>query len=335
MYRTHHCSLFVTTVFATAVALSGCVPSNLNYARLHAQKGHYTGSPNRSEALNVAVATGLTECHDGDCQPLSDVAREKLPASMRNATNFEIGNALMSAVTLGQGIGQMTGAISVITGVGNLVGGLMTIGTLFLGPAETDDPATVGTLIAWMPRSMAGTRKQARDKLMALVSNAAPDGSFKGYDVVTEPYPNTEDPGYHNYYNIFFRGPPDCSKPRKCNIMLFFSLPERTKTAPAWLDYNGPTYTWMNWGRGQTYDTRFSVVRVNYGGQATEMYEGVPMPDRVNSRLYLLQVSENLPSWVYIYLPPDKFADYPVMLNDGEMLLFIEPKSGASHGQAA
>ena len=34
-----------------------------------------------------------------------------------------------------------------------------------------------------------------------------------------------------------------------------------------------------------------------------------------------------MPTWAYIYVPPhDMLTTFPMMLNEGELLLFIEPE---------
>lgn len=308
--------IMLTLAVCAVAALAGC--ASTNYAKLHAKKGLYTGSPNRSEALNVAVATGLTECHNGQCAPLSDVSRSKLPASLQNKSNVEIAGALMDSMTIGAGIGQMVGVASVISGLGNIAGGLMTIGSVLLGPNEMPDPATKPTIIAWMPKSMAKNPEKARKRLMTIIYESLDIGSFHGYRVSKEAQGET-------LIKFRFHGKKMCGAGYDCLGFIRLFREPMVARQPSWLGAK-PAFVWANWSRGQMSDDTMHTIELSYAIYDLDEDKSVLLENKPFFRRYITKMSANLPRWVYIYLPPDETHNYPVMLNEGEVLLFIEPK---------
>lgn len=302
-----------------ALALGGC--ASVNYAQKHADAGHYNYNPNDSMALNVARATGLTECDEDGCAPLRDVPREKLPASLQGKTDLELASSVMDALTLGQGVGQIAGVASVVTGVGNLAGGLLTLGSFFTGPVSMDNPATKGWIIAWMPKSIANTEELARAEMVSLIKNALPrtfnSYSFKFADQTDE-----------NFLRVMFYGGNACGKPHYyCQLDIFFHLPTTVMASPSWAN-NGPAYVWQNWKLDQSSNGSFYFIDVEFRRYPVNGEGGdVAMPKDLDPRAYLAELSKKLPSWAYIYLPPTERHDYPAMLNQGKLLLFVEPKT--------
>ena len=51
------------------------------------------------------------------------------------------------------------------------------------------------------------------------------------------------------------------------------------------------------------------------------------MPEDFDPRAYFAKLSANLPDWAYIYLPPTERHNYPVIFNQGQALLFVEPRT--------
>lgn len=306
-----------TLAAAGALALTGCA-STVNHAQRHADLGHYNADPSRSRALNVAVATGLTECEAGECKPLSDVPRSELPKSLRTASNIMIAETLADAWSVGHGTAQIAGAASVISGLSSWSAGLLSVGSIFLGPSDLDDPALVPTMIAWMPESMADSPNQAREKMTAIVANALPTGTVQGYQVRVDRYRD-----FGVAANFAKRGV--CGGPIVCAVdVRYIKMPSFATRPPDWLP-NGPVYVWTNWQREATTSSDLRSITMRNLRVDTEGYEDLPWPEDLNARAYLAKLSANLPEWVYIYLPPTEAHGYPLILNQGEPLLFVEP----------
>jgi len=313
----------VLTIAASAVALvalSGCAGSPINYAQRHADHGHYDGNPDRSRALNVAIATGLTECENGQCAPLDDVARSRLPESMHGVSNMDMIDDLSDAWSVGHGVAQMAGMADALTGLSGTTSGMLSIGSFLLEPGEMKDPAMVPTIVAWMPKSMAADPSDAQKMMMSIVSKAMPEGAFQGYQVEVDQYAES------SLAATFTQGS-GCNSQTSCAVDINpVSEPVGVKTSPDWL-HEGPAYAWTNWKRGQTSAGGFNHIWLDVYRVETDSHEYLPWPDDLNARAYLARVSENLPAWAYIYLPPTEQNNYPVMLNQGKPLLFVEPAS--------
>lgn len=309
-------ALTYAALVACLLILSGCAS---NYAARHLSDGSYTMHPNRSEALNVAAASGLTDCNAGECKPITDVPRSKLPESMQHVSNSDIAGDILDSLTVAQGIGQAAGVVNVVSGVGNVTAGLLTIGSIFTGPVDLDDPATKGAIVAWMPKSEANSPEDARAKMYAIVLSALANVEMEGYSL--ERY---SDPEYWTV-GINLHGPECNENPYFCAVMGGVSIPNQVKTAPEWLSYSGPSYAWPVWPRGadSSYDDHTITLIPSFKDKS--LYDGYHWPQGADARVFLQQVSENLPKWAYIYSPPTPKHPYPVMFNAGEMLLFIEP----------
>lgn len=308
-------AFFIAVIIAAV--MTGC--ASVNLAQKYADQGLYQANPLHSRALNVAVATGLTRCHDGQCSPLHDVPRSKLPASLQTETNLQIGDTLSTVYEIGYGVGQIGGMVSVFTDLGNLTTGLLTIADAFLGPTTRKDPALEPVMIAWMPKSMAKSPEKARNKMMRMVHSALPDETFNNYRIDID-----VDHKYHSLA-VTFKNGTSCTSTLFCNINpIAFTKPATVTHMPTWLG-NQPAYSWFSWPRGQKTNKKnhaipLGILRRKYG-----TYTNLPWPPDLNPRVYLLKVSANLPKWVYIYLPPTKADPYPVMLNQGKQLVFVEP----------
>lgn len=306
-----------TLAAAGALALTGCA-STTNYAQRHADLGHYSADPSRSRALNVAVATGLTECEAGQCKPLSDMPRSELPESLRAASNIKITETLADAWSVGHGAAQIAGAASVVSGLSGWSAGVLSIGSIFLEPSTLDDPALVPTMIAWMPKLMADSPAQAREKMMKMVADALPRGKFQGYGVEIDRY------GEFSVAAAFVKAGM-CGSQVACAIDLHsVSKPSIVKGPPDWLQED-LAYVWTNWERGATTSAELRNISLLVYRVDTESHASLPWPEDLNARAYLAKLSANLPEWVYIYLPPTEAHGYPLILNQGEPLLFVEP----------
>lgn len=303
-----------------ALGLAGCASSPpINYAQRHADAGDYNGNAHRSQALNVAVATGLTECKDGKCAPLSDVPRLKLPESLQGVSNAQIIESLSDAWALGSAVGHFTGVATALPGLSNFGSGLFMLGSFLLGPTHMNHPASQATMLAWMPKSMAEDKKQAWRDMIDMVRGAYPR-EIHGYHVAD--LSNNE-----SIINLKIDGKASCEKPYGCGVLLAFNIPGAVGLSPAWLEQE-PSYVWTNWHIGSTSESSFNSITIYPSRTKLETHEKLPWPDDINSLIFFAKLSENLPKWVYIYLPPTDAHNYPVMLNQGKPLLFIEPLGG-------
>ncbi|MBZ9574509.1 hypothetical protein [Modicisalibacter sp. MOD 31.J] len=313
----------VLTVAASAVALvalSGCAGSPINYAQRHADQGHYDGNPDRSRALNVAIATGLAECENGQCAPLDDVARSKLPESMQSVSNVDMIEDLGDAWSVGHGVAQMAGMADALTGLSGTASGMLSIGSFMLEPSELDDPASMPALLAWMPSSSANSPEDARGKMATMLAEALPTGDFQGYQVRVDRYAEYSSAA-------LFQDGHACNSQYMCAVdFTSVSMPAVANSSPDWLSGEA-VYVWSNWERGATSYSGVHRIGLDMYRLNTETNKELPLPDDLNARAYLARVSENLPAWAYIYLPPTEQNNYPVMLNQGKPLLFVEPAS--------
>lgn len=321
----------MTLLTAGAVlALSGC--ASTNWAQKHAEAGDYDHTPGHSKALNVAEATGLTECDpDGNCEPLDDVAREDLPASMQGKTNMAIGTNVMDALAVGQGIGQVAGAVGAVTALGSVADGMFSIGSVLLGPTTMRDPATVNSILAWMPRGMADSPEQANEIMAKIIRDALPTGRFDDHTVSMYD-------GEGTAFKVSVNGRKDCYGWGICRMTAGVSPgPYDADPSPDFVA-SQHAYAWTNWQRGATTDDRHNRAWIDFADGADKTKGDAEAS--LGFRRYVAEFSANLPDWVYIYIGPnngtsdDKLEDeiaggYPVIYNQGEALVFVEPKTAA------
>lgn len=308
---------FLAATVTVAIMLAGC---STNRAQFYADKGYYQEDASRSLALNVAVSTGLTKCRDGKCSPLHDVPRSELPASLQTQSNSQIADALSDAWDIGYGVGQVSGVAAAFTGLSGAASGLLNIASVFLGPVTMKDPALVSTVIAWMPTSIAASPERAQKNFASMLSSALPTGPVQGYTSTLIMM--------HGRNIDYPRISLSNERTERESVEILLSIapnrPEPVTKGPSWLE-QGEAYSWQNWGRGQKSDAEFHDARISIVSKKADHYDRVPWPADLNIRAYFVQVSANLPKWVYIYLPPTDADPYPVILNQGKQLLFVEP----------
>lgn len=308
--------LFLLTL--ATVVLTGC--GGFNYAKHYADQGYYSANPDFSEALNVARATGLTECSNSECKPLRDVSRADLPASMQGKTNIQLASSVMDALVIGQGVGQVAGVVSVVSGVGQVAGGLLTLGTFLTGPSPRDAPVTQAWILAWMPDSKATTSEQAVAQMRSIIRNAMPEQ----FDGGTAEFDNTFDGGT----NVRLYDEQDCQSPYYCGVHIRVQEPYKSEQSPSWSAGHGAAYVWQNWKRGSNTDGTYHHIRIHFNRRnpaARDPYKQLPLAKSIDRRAFLIEMSKGLPAWAYIYLPPTERHNFPAMLNQGKLLLFIEP----------
>lgn len=309
---------YITTVLIALATLAGCAG---NRAQFYADDGRYQANPKRSLALNVAVATGLTECRQDKCSPLYDVPRSELPRSLQTQNNEQIADALFDVYDIGYGAAQIGGIASAVGSLSGLASGLFNIADVLLGPTTRPDPALKYQVLAWMPKSMANDTKDAQAKLRVIYRNALPQGEFDGYQTTTI---QTGSYGWKqpSHYVDFIKNN-QASTDKRIYVSYIVREPYKVDRAPSWLGA-GSSYAWLNWGRGEQTDSTLHTARIGFHVDSKNK-ENRHIPRDLNTRSYLARYSANLPQWVYIYLPPTDRDPYPVILNQGKPLLFVEP----------
>lgn len=222
--------VLISMALAAAV-LTGCA-SQTNWVKKSVAEGNYAYNPARSEALNVAVATGLTTCDKaGKCSPLDDTPRQKLAGSLRGLSDDELGKALNAANAIGS-VGQIAGLTTGVTsGWGSL--GLSVMTFFMNGPT---DPAGVTQVLMWMPASKADSAEQAHQIGKRIVSAA--------FSTEMEKIPSMH--GIH--------------------LALGCWTPKLSRVTPSWIG-SGASYVWQNWRRGKQGSKKGSSCSLNLYGK--------------------------------------------------------------------
>lgn len=152
---------------------------------------------------------------------------------------------------------------------------------------------------------------------MTTLVDALPTGDSQGYKLIA------------NHYQKFsaaleLEKPGTCDESISCYVTYIVSTPWEVKTAPSWLDQN-KSYAWTNWKRDANTKTATRNIFMSFYRGHRETREEFAWPDDLSNEKYLAKMSAKLPEWAYIYLPPTDDRNYPMFLNQGKPLLFIEP----------
>lgn len=286
-------------LMSTLLTMAGCAlnsPENL-------AMWHYQHNPAKSEAMNVALATGLT---DGKAGTLRDGYRDP-PAIAEVDDIISYGRTAPGVDPSG-----MDATIDVETGL--------------LGDSSLTDEQATPHIYAFMPRRQAGNGYGAAARLQHMVDQAMSEAlTQQGFRA------QLDKPEADGSFTVVGR---HCGENGvHCTADASFSyLPSNILDGSRWdggvLVKKGPDFV----GGGPIWFFRgsagFGVLRDANHRRHGETDSGEDTPGQVGldmARLYR-GMSRNLPSWVYIYDPYDQDSQgRPVIFTKGKALRFISP----------
>ncbi len=248
-----------------------------------------------SEALQVARAAGFKKIRD---YTSSDAKAAQRPQGAPGLSGT------MAAI----GAGTAAGVFTPPKGLSSGTAAGMSLAGAFLLSLPVAYAETSPRFLAWMPKELATTPEAAADALSQTLTRAMIE-TLPGAQVELKIREVEKKTQIRRYIAI---DEPRC---RDCRLWVpaidLGRLPKIGK-APAFLG-GAEAYIWGRPGyRGEG-------LLAGYPWTA----ESMTPADRVE---VMRNLSAKLPPWMYLYIPPDpKFAPYPQMFHQGEVLLFIEP----------
>lgn len=306
-----------------AAVLAGCASSPSR--KLMEQ--HYGGHAGRSEALNVALASGLTECTEEGCTPLADLPRAELPAELRDAPSYVDRNARQYNANMYWAGATLLGASNSI-GLGRFAAsGLMVVEAL-LKPSILPHAALKPQVIAWMPKALAEDAKAAERQLEAMLQEAVRKHLPEGYALAGTPEKAIVPEGHILEYVTG----PGCADPEQgpreeqCWLDVWAAKPEALDRAPGWVGVSGPVWHWRPWEPGARNVGHSATIRAEVNALMPNgiLFQNHPTMYTAED---LVKLSAELPAWVYLYWPPTEATGAPLMFNQGRVLFFLEPKT--------
>jgi len=193
------------------------------------------------------------------------------------------------------------------------------------------EPALIFGNMVWMPLALAlaSDEKDAQIYLNELFMNASMKAlSELGYSIKHKTITHTPTFGTTTIHKIIYLQGNECSPAYlekhiegkyECRLFVVVKEPKLIEDTPKWIDKNN-TYHWTH----------------RNGGPAAAVSVRLGIPDDSSSKGrythfhnddFQKQLSHYLPAWVYIYLAPISERIYPVILNGGRELYFVEPQS--------
>ena len=227
---------------------------------------------------------------------LRDVPREDLEEALRGSPDMSINYAL-------DAVGVATGVFGQATSLSRLGEAGVLSALAFFAP--TEGPESWLSVFAWMPREDAPSPREAKVLFQEIL--------FEALQATLPEHSLSVDDRTRRYAFINIEGP-QCS-PCEFRSQAWLSANPARVRAPQILG----RYPAYRWGGQQ--------ANGSIGGYP--LVEGLTVEERLQ---FFRQLSEHLPTWAYIYLPPhDMLTGFPMMINEGELLLFIEP-AAANNG---
>lgn len=308
-----------------ALALAGCSgapPKSSPAVPLWQQAPPAQYNPRASQALNIALATGLTDPVKG---PLFDVSRADLPADIRSQPAPDVARKITRGLDLAMAADLFTGgARGMSLGSQNVLGVAYLISAVAGGPPK--HPAAKAQEIVWMPRSMAPTATAAADLLKSITQQAvqkvlADQGwTIKTIQADTGGLMKTRIEALTTYV-----GGDVCGVRVHCLLKAYADGPAEAAATPSFAG-GGPAWVWSNGmpGREKSFDRGFSwgISELDLNPPHTPNQGRQLMLDFED---LLLRMTKYMPAWVYVYRPPGKSRPYPRIYSQGNELTFIEP----------
>lgn len=278
--------------------------------------------PGASQALNVAIAAGLTDPMKG---PLFDVKRADLPPEVRTQPAPDVARQITRGLDLAMAADLFAGgARGMSAGSQNVFGALYLISAVAGGAPK--HPAAEAQEIVWMPKHMAPSADAAAELLKSMTMQAVVkvliDQGWSAQQIQA-------DTGGLMKTRIetltTYAGGDVCGVRVHCILSTYADKPVDVPRTPA-VAGGGPAWVWRNRVHDQqkSFDKGFSwglserdinpPHTLNHGRQLRLDYEAL-----------MQQMTRNLPDWVYVYRPPGKSRPYPRIYHRGNELTFVEP----------
>ena len=273
----------------------------------------YKSDPKQSEALNAARAGGIASLQ------LKDVPREKIEQALKREG---LDPDTEAAIGLGFASAKYAGLMAATPGISNLLGGtLFALDALF---SRKHEPHLRRGNFAWMPISMAKDEEEAQQVMKEILVKAMIETIGDHVRLVTEEvsYDPTLAPSYtKTVYAV--EGHPDCvpeNENQFCELAITVDEPEVAYT-PDFLG-KGKSYRWSLHKNSPRFYF-FGVVLMEHIRNGAKYVRHVSEHSEVEFRR---KVTERLPEWFFVYHPPGKKEKpYPLVLNKGRILYFVEP----------
>lgn len=307
------------------VALAGC---SSNIVRPY--------DPQHSEAYNVARADGLTQ---GYSDQLKDVPYSKIEESAKNVGPNNTGTALGLAVAAG----DFSNLSSPPPGIsGAMSGAFFLLGALLNVQTAADVPALNYQILAWMPTDFVKDKKHINRQWRKILSLAMKKSLIDlGYSYTKEKVKSNG----HIYQQTVI-GKNECSQKNlqasidknnekhntyKCLLIISFNNGKWSISPKEPELVNSPP--WLTSKQAYEYSTGLYEAKAYIGDyvevkEADNSYESRDFtPNKYQDKIYI-RLAHYLPKWAYVYLPPRKGRNYPVIYNQDRALYFIQPKPG-------
>jgi hypothetical protein len=245
------------------------------------------------------LAVTLYAC--GACQP-----RRRLIYAAARILRAAFSAAVITLAAMGAG--TATGVLAPTRGLSRGLDSGLSLAGAFLLSLPVGYPELVPRMLIWMPTELAPTPEAARsllqEKWVAAVTASLPNHKVELRE--REPRHSVD---LKTYLAIEGTGYGDC---RLFSMVTGDSDIPHVKKAPDFLG-SYESYAWIE------LDIRGNGNFSGFPWTASAM-----TPE--DREQFFLRLSTNLPSWVYIYIPPDaRVAPYPQMFHQGKQLLFVEP----------
>lgn len=269
------------------------------------------------------IAAATLACGCATTAPYEPTKEHSQALNVVNAVGFNDGNLTdkNEAAGIDRKLAQTGGfgAAYAASGVmsGGIAGGALSIGSWLL---SSDSHTTKTTYFAWMPKGLAGTNPN--QTLASLQLPAIKRALAKnGYEVLSEnngtKLYSKESDSMDGFLVHFMDKEGRCKNAAGQPICwIGAALTE----APEELENN----RWPE--AGPVFKTKMETMKIpfiKYGQDA-----------QINYYALLKDFSQEMPKWFYVYVAPntvkisnDKNFPYPVVLNQGSELFFIEPSS--------
>jgi hypothetical protein len=281
-----------------------------------------TYSPRVSRALNVALASGLTEPVAG---PLFDVKRSDIQPNLQDQSSPAVAQSITRGLDLAVAADLFTGgAHGMASGSSGLAGAAFLVSALTGGKPR--HPAAQYQQIVWMPRSLAPDAESAAALLKALTQRAV-EATFSELGWKTGQIEADTGGLLRTRMETLrtFSGGEICGIRVHCTIRVFVSRPVDAAGASP-IASGGPAWIWRNRQPGQegSYDKGFSWALEERSFHKPQ----TPLMTRSATFDYEdfnLRMSRHLPGWIFQYGPPTRTRPYPRFYNSGQELVFVEP----------
>jgi hypothetical protein len=298
---------------ATTLLAAGCASTPRPY------ETGYRSDGADSRAMSVVKANdevSLTHPDQGSIRDMPNPGTAQHPGAGGAGS---VGYAVANAIAPPPGIG------------GGMALGMSAVALFMPGPY---DPLSGSHVIAWMPRELAPTQRQARDKMTDLLAESL---ALAAKEVIGDPYrfevKRLPVPGRDaEEVDVVITGG-DCVKKVSCGYRMSVWREPRAGISP---DFLGGGDAWMWPHRGSSDSGGATTLYV--GAFDNRQMGGKPRDWFADFSLYR-QMSAELPGWVFIYLAPgdkvslgpDKgFLKTPLILNQGKVLEFVKPAGVAA-----